>query len=252
MPTRLRTCIDSRFRRRALGAIGSAAGLTALLAGCSLFGDFSEPPRNGSTADGGALPAPAPAIGGGQLTADAASALFERPLADAATRSATGDASAVDPSALARIEIRGTAGGAAPVSCPAIHWNFPIAGFRTDGGNRAVLVNTGTLPIAYTARQAWIVGAKYLPGVPTDGNYKEATGILKSGESADISASFAGGIFAIVGAVRPFRAGADKEPHLGEGAIVWPRGELAGTAASILYAVSLVAQDECTGSYVPF
>jgi hypothetical protein len=70
-----------------------------------------------------------------------------------------------------------------------------------------VLVNTGQVAVAYYATNSW--GGGYVPGVTT-GATPETAGVMNPGDSVDITAEFAGGMTALVGAFTPARSASRK------------------------------------------
>ncbi len=128
------------------------------------------------------------------------------------------------------------------LGCPSKRWEWNFT-CRSDAGGigwDGVLVelrNAGRYPIAYTVREGWADDAKYVPGKPSDGS--ELYGTLEPGATADVSSRFNGGIFALVGSVRPFAEQAYSAPKDDEGTIPWPDGALGTFAADHLFVSQL-------------
>jgi hypothetical protein len=180
------------------------------------------------------------------------------------------DASTLPPTASLQFLFEGRA---YPRPCPLLPWSYHIfADYGPDGGLRkpeagpflldagsedasavrALLINTGKLPIAYHARRSWITGSRYVPGVPRDGSAEELVGMIAPGGVANISDVFAGGVFALVGSVRPFRDGADVDPRAGEGTIPWPKGDFYGYKADTLHVATLAITNPPPQCSAPF
>jgi hypothetical protein len=120
-----------------------------------------------------------------------------------------------------------------PLRCPSDNWEFlpvnsggqPVCTLdqlqTCPDGTTAVLLNIGTVPIAYTARSLWSI--PYPPGVAT-GEPNVLVGVLAPQTQIDITSVFVGGITAIVGSAEPF-SNPDAGRYNGdEGVIPWPGG----------------------------
>jgi len=120
-----------------------------------------------------------------------------------------------------------------PMNCPAEDWEFPLPQGQTDiycggarmppcpGVNSALIVNTGDVPLAYTAQPLWN-GDGYAPGVDF-GDTGELAGVLSPGGQVDITAAYLGGIIAVLGSAAPFSNDPNKYVA-DEGTIPWPAG----------------------------
>jgi len=124
-----------------------------------------------------------------------------------------------------------------PMSCPSDDWEFapfpmlsgPDAGCSGDPNNpfcsgvtSVYLVNTGQVPVAYYATDAWL-GMNYVPGVLTGASF-EVAGVMDPGSMVDITSVYDGGITALLGSAEPF-SNPDANRYLSdEGTIPWPAG----------------------------
>lgn len=150
-----------------------------------------------------------------------------------------------------------------PLSCPAYNWEFaPPASFDQGGGGpssfgdvaicyetttlpcpgtfSALLINTGQVPLAYTAQQMWT--GSYPPGVDF-GEPNELTGVLGPGARVDIASVMSGGLVAIVGASEPFS-------NMGhyvsdEGTIPWPAGVAGSGGSTTMYVAEINLANAC-------
>ncbi len=91
-------------------------------------------------------------------------------------------------------------------ACPDKRWEYDFTPCAGSNPKKVVLENSGTFPIAYIARRYWTAGVAYVPNQPADGLVGEVVGLIGASEKADISAAYNGGIFVLVGSVRPFDA----------------------------------------------
>jgi len=140
-----------------------------------------------------------------------------------------------------------------PMTCVSEHWEFPPfpAGTSCDpspngppgcsGVLKAYLVNTGHVPVAYYATNAWSSG--YVPGELTGAQY-ELAGVLSAGAQVNITSVFDGGLTALVGSAEPF-----SEPDAGyafdEGSIPWPHGVSGSGGATTMYVALVDVQPSC-------
>jgi hypothetical protein len=139
-----------------------------------------------------------------------------------------------------------------PLTCPSARWQFPSPGYDagSDAGScglacscscglpgacacagitRVVVVNTGSVAMAYLAQPYWVLGSAYVPGEPT-GEQNQLTGVLQPGDQVDITSAFTSGIVALLGSPAPFSP-ADAGYAGDEGTIPWPAG-LPGSGGS--------------------
>ena len=149
-----------------------------------------------------------------------------------------------------------------PLTCPAYNWEFPPpAGFQQMTGSppyavcnamyppcpgifSALIINTGQVPLAYTAEPQWQVsgGGGYPPGVQF-GEMPELSGVLNPGERIDITPAWLGGITAVLGASEPF---SDMSHYVSdEGTIPWPAGVAGGNGATTMYVAEINLANSC-------
>jgi len=152
----------------------------------------------------------------------------------------------------------------APLTCPAYNWEFapPASFFQGDGGQplgdeavcyetstlpcpgtvSALIVNTGQVPLAYTAQAVWSLPASYPPGV-NFGEPGELVGVLSPGARVDVASVLAGGIVAVVGASEPFS-------NMGhyvsdEGMLPWPAGVAGSGGSMTMYVAEINLANDC-------
>jgi hypothetical protein len=148
-----------------------------------------------------------------------------------------------------------------PLTCPSENWEFNVVDAQgnhpcdpngvcavSDGApggfSSVVIVNTGQVPIAYTARGEWSI--PYPPGVPT-GEPNVLVGVIAPQGQLDITSVFEGGVTAILGSSEPFSA-PDAGKYVGdEGTIPWPGGVAGSEGSSQMW----VAQIDQRGSCIP-
>lgn len=152
-----------------------------------------------------------------------------------------------------------------PLSCPAYDWEFPAPAAlpQSESGapnpaavcedpyppcpgiSSALIVNTGQVPLAYTAETTWDVSGSngYPPGVQF-GDAMELSGVLNPGERVDISSIWLGGITAVVGASEPF---SNMSHYVSdEGTIPWPTGVPGNDAgATTMYVAEINLVNSC-------
>ena len=145
-----------------------------------------------------------------------------------------------------------------PMSCPAYNWEFPPpAGFDQQdptspyaicngtgppcpGIRSALIINTGLVPLAYTAETEW--SGAYPPGVQF-GDMGELSGVLGPGERIDIASIWVGGTTAVLGASKPF---SDMSHYVtDEGTIPWPTGVAGSNGATTMYVAEISLVNSC-------
>lgn len=139
-----------------------------------------------------------------------------------------------------------------PMACPHNNWDFaPLPGQECngmppmppcEGVQSALLVNTGSLPMAYTAESLWDVGTGYPPGVALDTS--SLAGVLGPGSYVDITSVYVGALTAVLGSAEPF-SDADAGKYVtDEGTIPWPAGVSGSGGATQMF----VAQIDVVGA----
>jgi hypothetical protein len=138
-----------------------------------------------------------------------------------------------------------------PMACPGADWEFlPYPG--TDGSGAGcipcpgiqsvVLVNTGSLDMAYIAGPWWS-GQNYVPGGYPGGQF--GAGVLAPGAFVDITAFYNTGDVAIVGSAEPFSA-QDAAYASDEGIIPWPVGVAGSGGATNMYVAEIEVRTSCS------
>lgn len=140
-----------------------------------------------------------------------------------------------------------------PMSCPADNWEFPAlpafggqssCNLQTPpcpGITSALLVNTGQVPLAYTAKALWN-DTGYPPGVQFGEQY-ELSGVLSPADRVDITSVFLGGIVAVLGSSEPFSDGSHYVSD--EGTIGWPAGVAGSDGATQMYVAQINFETSC-------
>jgi hypothetical protein len=140
-----------------------------------------------------------------------------------------------------------------PMSCPADNWEFPplpAFGGQTScnvqappcsGITSALLVNTGQVPLAYTAKALWS-NTGYPPGVQFGEQY-ELSGVVNPADEVDITSVFLGGIVAVLGSSEPFSDGSHYVSD--EGTIAWPAGVAGSGGATQMYVAEINFEKSC-------
>ena len=131
-----------------------------------------------------------------------------------------------------------------PMTCPSDHWEFPwpagegpVSPFPPAPGiTSAVIVNTGTLPMAYVARSLWSVGNHYVPGVSSDA--KDLAGVLDPGAQVDITSVYVSGTVAVLGSAEAFSS-SDASFASDEGTIAWPAGVSGSGGATTMHVAEI-------------
>lgn len=148
-----------------------------------------------------------------------------------------------------------------PMSCPAYNWEFPapasfyqgieagppppyaVCGQQTPpcpGTTSALIINTGQVPLAYTAEPMW--SGTYPPGVQF-GDPMELSGVLNPGDRVDIAPVWIGGITAVLGASEPF---SDMSHYVSdEGTIPWPAGVAGSNGATTMNVAEINLVNSC-------
>jgi hypothetical protein len=146
-----------------------------------------------------------------------------------------------------------------PMACPHNNWDFaPLPGqgacvsssvgvMPPCGGIQSVLlVNTGSLPLAYTAQAMWDVGVDgYPPGVALDPS--SLAGVLDPGSYVDITSVYCGLLTAVLGSAEPFSDFDAGKYVTDEGTIPWPAGVSGSGGATQMF----VAQIDVVGACGP-
>jgi len=150
-----------------------------------------------------------------------------------------------------------------PLACPAYNWEFPappafqqfeggapnayaVCGQQTPpcpGISSALIINTGQVPLAYTAEPQWSSGGGgYPPGVQF-GDPMELSGVLSPGQRIDISSVWLGNITAVLGASEPF---SNMSHYVSdEGTIPWPTGVAGSNGATTMYVAEITLANSC-------
>jgi hypothetical protein len=157
--------------------------------------------------------------------------------------------------------------GQTPLSCPHNNWDFApppaqdggtvcAASFSPEAGvvppcagiSSVFLVNTGSVPMAYTAQSSWDVGRTggYPPGVDLGDPYYSLAGVLDPGANVNITSVYVGGITAVLGSSQRF-----SDPDAGkyvsdESTIAWPEGVSGSEGASQMNVAQLDIVTDCS------
>lgn len=108
-------------------------------------------------------------------------------------------------------------------------------------GLSVFIVNTGQLPMAYTAEPLWSAGAQP-PGVPF-GLQSELSGVLDPGAQVDITSAYVGGWTAVLGSADPF---SDGSKYAGdESMIPWPAGVAGSGGATEMNVAEIQVNQTC-------
>lgn len=214
-------------------ALVVAAGL---LASCAALAGIDGPTASDPSADGG-----------GADPGDA------RPSVDAAVAV---DASPVLPTT-ASITVRCGGTALSQHACSDKRWEYDFTPCAGQNPKKVVLENSGIFPIAFVERGYWIAGVAYVPNQPTDGSSGEMVGVIGSSEKADISAAYNGGIFVLVGSVRPFDAASVTARQRDEGKVACNAAMLGSFPTNDeLFVAELTATtaggSRCTGNIIVF
>ena len=130
-----------------------------------------------------------------------------------------------------------------PMVCPSADWEFPLPPGEESPtvaypppipGVRALIVNTGTLPMPYLAQGLWYGFSHYVPGVSTGDSYQLA-GVLDPGAQVDITSVYTGGAVALLGSAEPFSSPDAGKYVSDEGTIPWPAGVSGSVGAATMY-----------------
>ncbi len=151
-----------------------------------------------------------------------------------------------------------------PLSCAHTNWQFapqvPVPAGSTacvggppqadaapycTGVASAVIVDTGDVPLAYTAETIWDgARSEYPPGVDF-GDPGELSGVLQPGGQVDVSSIYAGGVVAVLGSSMPFSAPSASRFVSDEGMIAWPPGVQGSEGSSVMYATEIEVVSDC-------
>jgi hypothetical protein len=130
-----------------------------------------------------------------------------------------------------------------PMVCPSADWEFPLPPGEgapsptfppIPGVESALIVNTGTLPMAYLVQSLWNGFSHYVPGVPT-GDGHQLAGVLDPGAQLDITSVYTGGAVALLGSAEPFSSPDAGKYVSDEGTIPWPAGVSGSGGAATMY-----------------
>lgn len=149
-----------------------------------------------------------------------------------------------------------------PMACPSDNWEFPppavpantsLADTGFDGCNfsppgcagvsSAILINTGSTPLAYIAASLWN-GVGYVPGVLT-GESNQIVGVLDPGGKVDITPVYDGGSVAVLGSADPFSSPDAGKYESDEGTIPWPAGVAGSGGATQMWIAEIETRTSC-------
>ena len=139
-----------------------------------------------------------------------------------------------------------------PLSCPAENWEYGLPQGQQSlncsltppcaGVSSALLINTGAVPIAYSARSLWN-GTGYVPGVDF-GDPNELTGVLQPGQGVDITSQYTGEAVAVLGSSEPFSDDPDKYVA-DEGTLPWPAGVGGSNGSTQMFVAEINVTGTC-------
>ena len=137
----------------------------------------------------------------------------------------------------------GDVGGCADSCIGADGWG-PVATGSCPGLESVLLVNTGTLDMAYIAAPCWDVPAHtaYAPGGYPGGDF--LADVLAPGAYVDLTTVYNGGIVAVVGSAEPFSS-PDASYASDEGQIPWPLGVKGSGGAATMYVAEIEVRIAC-------
>jgi hypothetical protein len=117
--------------------------------------------------------------------------------------------------------------------------------YASQGASLATLKNTGTTPLLYVVRFAWVSGVSYQPGVANGG--QEKVGVLAAGETVQ---ALSYGITGLLGSARSF-APQGEAAGRDEALIPWPDGVANPEGATHMYIAQVELRSFCdvTGQY---
>ena len=137
-----------------------------------------------------------------------------------------------------------------PLTCPNANWEFATPQDQATNESAppivgsAIIVNTGAVPLAYTAQSFWSFPAHYVPGqeyeAPPMGGL--LYGVLNSGDRADITSVYFGGIVAILGSTDAFSSTANNYVS-DEGTIPWPTGVPGSNGNTVMNVAEISVRD---------
>lgn len=142
-------------------------------------------------------------------------------------------------------------------ACADKRWEYDFTPCAGQNPKTVELENTGVLPIAYIARMYWTAGG-FVPNEPMGAPGGELVGVIGSTETANISSAYNGGIFVLVGSVRPFDAASVTARRRDEGKVAC-KASMLGTYptnnelfVAELTATSAFSVSRCTNNIIVF
>jgi hypothetical protein len=135
-----------------------------------------------------------------------------------------------------------------PLACPNANWEFAAPQQGNESAppivGSALIVNTGAVPLAYTAQTYWTFPGHYVPGeeyeAPPMGS--GLYGVLEPGDRVDIASVYFGGVVAILGSAEPFSATAGHYVS-DEGTIPWPTGVSGSNGSTVMNVAEISVRD---------